>query len=241
MSSGTEDAAIVLLAAGSGRRVGAATNKVLLDLDGVPVLAHSVRTALRTDGVRRVVVVVRPEDRTGIGPALAPYLGTRDAWLVDGGAERHDSEARALAALRPEIDSGEITVVAIHDAARPLATADLFATVIATARAYGGAVPALSVPQLNRLDGTLAPEGLAAVQTPQAFRARALLAAYDAAAADGFVGTDTAACLERYTDLEIRAVAGESANLKVTFAEDLALAAELIRPATDPDTRPGTD
>jgi len=225
-------AAIVLLAAGAGRRVGAETNKVLLPLDGVPVLAHSVRTALGVDGVHRIVVVVRPEDRTEVAAALAPHLGTHDLWLVDGGAERHDSESRALEALRAEITSGEITVVAIHDAARPLATPALFARVIATALARGGAVPATAVAQLNRADGTLAPADLAAVQTPQAFRATDLLTAYDAAAADGFVGTDTAACLERYTDLEIRAVDGELTNLKVTFAEDLALAAELITPAS---------
>lgn len=240
MSTGDAGTAIVLLAAGSGRRVGAGTNKVLLPLDGVPVLAHSVRSALRTDGVRRVVVVVRPEDRDEIGPALAPHLGTQDLWLVDGGTERHDSEARALAALRPEIESGEIGVVAIHDAARPLASTDLFAAVIATASAYGGAVPALPVPQLNQDDGTLAPTNLAAVQTPQAFRARDLLAAYDAAATDGFVGTDTAACLERYTAVEIRSVDGEPTNLKVTFPEDLALAAELLRPANDPGNDPET-
>lgn len=234
MSTGSAPggAAIVLLAAGSGRRVGAETNKVLLPLDGVPVLAHSVRTALGVDGVHRIVVVVRPEDRTEVTDALAPHLGTHDLWLVDGGAERHDSEARALEALRAEITAGEIAVVAIHDGARPLASAELFGTVLTAAREYGGAVPATAVAQLNRADGSLAPEDLAAVQTPQAFRAPDLLAAYDAAAADGFVGTDTAACLERYTDLEIRAVAGEPTNLKVTFAEDLALAAELVRPTS---------
>ncbi len=236
--------AIVLLAAGAGRRVGASTNKVLLPLDGIPLLAHCVRTALGVEGAHRIVVVLRPEDRAEVAASLAPHLGPPpapgqaessdsgqvDLWLVDGGAERHDSEARALEALRPEITSGEITVVAIHDSARPLATAALFRTVITTALDYGGAVPATAVDQLNRSDGSLAPTGLAAVQTPQAFRAGALLAAYDAASADGFIGTDTAACLERYTDLEIRAVEGDPANLKVTFTEDLALAAELITP-----------
>ncbi len=59
-------------------------------------------------------------------------------------------------------------------------------------------MPAVSAGQLNRADGSRAPDDLVAVQTPQAFGARALLSAYDAAAADGFTGTDTAACLERY-------------------------------------------
>jgi 2-C-methyl-D-erythritol 4-phosphate cytidylyltransferase len=222
-------AAIVLLAAGSGRRVGAAQNKVLLPLDGVPVLAHSVRTALGVEGVHRLVVVLRPEDRVAVSAALAPVLGPHDVWLVDGGSERHHSEARALDALREEIDAGEITVVALHDAARPLASADLFRRVLGTAAEHGAAVPATSTAGLVRLDGSPAEPDLVAVQTPQAFAAGPLLAAYDAAAADGFTGSDTAACLERYSSVRVHAVAGEAANLKVTFPEDLALATELLR------------
>lgn len=232
--------AIVLLAAGSGTRVGAGVNKILLDLDGTPILAHSVRTALAVPGVHRIVVVVRPEDRPEVSAALAPHLGSTDLWLVDGGAERHDSEYRALQALRTDIEAGEITVVAIHDAARPMARADLFSDAITAADAEGGAVPVVGSARLNTRDGSLAPDSLVAVQTPQAFRAAPLLTAYDDAAAAGFTGTDTAACLERFTDTEIVAVAGAADNLKVTYPEDLALAGELLRtarsgrwPATD--------
>lgn len=224
-------AAIVLLAAGSGRRVGAETNKVLLTLDGIPVLAHSVRTALAVAGAHRIVVAVRPGDREEVGDALAPLLGTHDVWLVDGGAERHDSEDRALQALRPDIEAGEIDVVAIHDAARPLASAELFADVLATAAREGGAVPVLASPSLSNADGSLAEGDLVTVQTPQAFAAGPLLRAYDAARAEGFAGTDTAACLERFTDLQITAVAGERQNLKVTYPEDLTLAARLLSAA----------
>ena len=70
----------------------------------------------------------------------------------------------------------------------------------------------------------LATAGLVGVQTPQAFAARALLGAYRQADADGFVGTDTAACLERYADIVVAGVPSTTANLKVTFAEDVALA-----------------
>jgi 2-C-methyl-D-erythritol 4-phosphate cytidylyltransferase len=226
----TPRSAIVLLGAGSGRRVGAERNKVLLPLAGMPLLAHGVRTALEVDGAHRVVVVVRPEDRAEVADVLAPHLGLHDVWLVDGGEERHDSEYRALRALRDDIDRGEIDVVAIHDGARPLASAALFRAVIDVAAAEGAAVPAVASGRLNSVDGSLAPDGLVGVQTPQAFGARMLLAAYDAADADGFVGTDTAACLERYADIAVRAVAGERRNLKVTFAEDLRLAEELVAP-----------
>ncbi|RNL77456.1 IspD/TarI family cytidylyltransferase [Nocardioides marmorisolisilvae] len=223
--------AIVVLAAGAGSRVGAEMNKVLLPLDGIPLLAHSVRTALEVEDVHRIVVVVRPEDRDQVAAALAPYLGAHDVWLVDGGAERHDSETRALEALRPDIESGEIGVVAIHDGARPLASAALFRTAIDVAQQHGAAVPALGATGLVALDGAPVAGDLVGVQTPQAFRAPELLTAYSLAATDGFVGTDTAACLERYTDVAIHAVDGEAANLKVTFPEDLALATELVTSA----------
>jgi 2-C-methyl-D-erythritol 4-phosphate cytidylyltransferase len=226
----TTRAAIVLLAGGSGRRVGADRNKVLLPLAGVPVLAHSVRTALDVDGVHRVVVVARAVDREEVAAALAPHLRAHDAWLVDGGEQRHDSEYAALKALRRDIDDGELDVVAIHDGARPLASAALFRALIDAAATDGAAVPALAAGRLNTADGSLAPDGLVTVQTPQAFDARVLLAAYDAAAADGFAGTDTAACLERYTATTIRAVPGERRNLKITYADDLRLAEELVAP-----------
>lgn len=225
-------AAIVVLAAGSGRRVGAESNKVLLPLDGVPVLAHSVRTALEVAGAHRIVVVVRPEDRDEVASALAPHLGAHDVWLVDGGAERHDSEDRALQALRGDIESGEITVVAIHDAARPLASAALFASTLAVAARDGGAVPVVAATGLSNSDGSRAEGDLVAVQTPQAFAAGPLLQAYDAARDVSFAGTDTAAFLERFTDVTITAVAGEASNLKVTYPEDLALASELLTTAT---------
>jgi 2-C-methyl-D-erythritol 4-phosphate cytidylyltransferase len=221
-------AAIVLLAAGSGSRVGADRNKVLLPLDGVPVLAHSVRTALEVDAAHRVVVVVRPGEADEVAAAIAPFLGSHDVWVVDGGRERHDSEYRALQTLRADIEAGEIDVVAIHDGARPLASPALFRVEIDAAGTDRAAVPVLPAGRLNIADGSVAPDDLVAVQTPQAFEAQVLLTAYDVAHADGFVGTDTAACLERYAEVVIRAVDGERRNLKITFAEDLRYAEELI-------------
>jgi 2-C-methyl-D-erythritol 4-phosphate cytidylyltransferase len=223
-------AAVVILAAGSGSRVGAEVNKVLLPLDGPPVLGHSVRTALALDGVDPLVVAIRPGDRDTVAEALAPHLGDRELLLVDGGATRHASEQAALGVLAPGIDSGEIDVVVIHDGARPLATKQLFESVVETARAEGGAVPTVPLSGLLPRDpaSTLPAGPLVGVQTPQAFRAEALVAAYRSAAADGFEGTDTAACLERYQpDLRIAAVPGSPSNLKVTYPEDLAAAERL--------------
>lgn len=223
-------AAVVVLAAGSGTRVGAGTNKVLLPLAGRPLLAWSVLAALAVDDVASVVVVGRPEDRGALTAAISPLLGDREVILVDGGTTRHASEDAALTVLAPSIEAGEVDVVAIHDGARPLAQPELFALAIATARLHGAAVPTVALPGLADRDAAavLPPGEVVGVQTPQAFRAGPLLAAYRAAADDGFDGTDTAACLARYTDLPLRAVTGGATNLKVTYAEDLATAATLL-------------
>ncbi|MCW2819623.1 MAG: 4-diphosphocytidyl-2C-methyl-D-erythritol synthase, partial [Marmoricola sp.] len=96
--------AAVLLAAGSGSRVGAGVNKVLLDLDGIPVLARSVRTVLDVAGVHRVVLVCRPGETDAVREAVEPQLGPHDLWVVEGGAERHDSEWQALRVLAPDVE-----------------------------------------------------------------------------------------------------------------------------------------
>lgn len=221
-------AAVVVLGAGSGSRVGAEVNKVLLPLAGVPVLARSVGAALATPGVGPVVVVARPGEEAAVEDALAPTLGEREVLLVAGGETRHDSELAALRLLAPHVDSGEVDVVAIHDGARPLASPALFSSVISTARARGGAIPVVPRPDLVHGDGSRVLEEVVGVQTPQAFRAGPLLAAYDAAERDGFRGTDTAACVARYTDLEVVAVASGPGNLKMTFPEDLAVAERIL-------------
>lgn len=222
-------AAVVILAAGSGSRVGADVNKVLLPLDGTPVLAHSVLTVLELSDVDPVVVVGRPGEEDDVARALGPYLGGREVLLVAGGATRHASEQAALDALAPRIEDGTIDVVVIHDGARALAPASLFEQVVAVAREAGGAVPTVELPGLLPRDpATPLPASVVGVQTPQAFRARPLLEAYRAAGRDGFDGTDTAACLERYRpDVAIVPVPAGPTNLKITYAEDLVTAARL--------------
>jgi 2-C-methyl-D-erythritol 4-phosphate cytidylyltransferase len=221
--------AVVLVAAGSGSRVGAGTNKVLLPLHGVPVLAWSLRTALSLPYVDQVVVVAREADVAVVHDLVERHLPEgREAAVVTGGPTRHASEWRGLSVLRPRIEAGDVDVVAVHDAARPLADAALFEAVCRSAHLHGGALPVRPQPGLVTADCRRHVTGLVGVQTPQAFRARPLLDAYRRAEADGFTGTDTAACVATYTDLPVCAVPGRATNLKVTFAEDLALAERLL-------------
>lgn len=223
-------AAVVVLGAGSGSRVGAEVNKVLLPLRAVPVLARSLITALAVPDVARVVLVIRPGEEAAVTEAVAPHLAETDEVLVvPGGATRHASEQAALGILRPMIEAEEIDVVAIHDGARPLASTRLFVETLDAARARGGAIPVMPTSNLLTSDGTPAAGTLATVQTPQAFRALPLLTAYDEAARHGFEGTDTAACLAAFQPrLEIAAVESTVTNLKITWPGDVEVAAALL-------------
>lgn len=231
--SATARVALVVLAAGEGSRVGLDTNKVLLPLAGRRVFTWCIRWAQSLPEVRDVVLVVRESDRELVMRALERELPDVDVTIVVGGSTRHESEWRALQALAPAIEAGETDIVVIHDAARPLAGAQVFLDVIDAALVHGGALPVREQPALTTLDQAVAPEvrRTVAVQTPQAFRASQLLRAYSRASADSFLGTDTASCVERYTDVAVHCVPGDAGNIKITFPEDLFLAERLLAKA----------
>ncbi len=196
----------IVLAAGTGTRVGHSRNKVYLPLGGQRILTWSLAALARAPGVGRLVLAVRDKD-----------------------------EELAREVLDEELPEVAVDVVLIHDAARPLASAEMIERVIRAARRDGAAVPGVPAEHLLGIDpagrltsGSGGNDTLVTVQTPQAFRAGPLLAAYEAAASDGFVGSDTAACVERYTEVPVRVVAGDPGNLKVTFPDDLFIAERLL-------------
>jgi len=227
-------AAAVVLAGGSGTRLGAERNKVYLPLRGRPVLAWSLATFAGMPEVAVVVLVVREADRPLADQVVAEHAPGVE--VVVGGSTRQASELAGLRHLAARIEAGAIDAVLVHDAARPLAGRELAASVLAAARVTGGAVPGLwrddlaaAGPDGSGLAGP-SPDGLVAVQTPQGFRAAALLAAHEEAARCGFVGTDTASCVERFApNVPIGWVPGDERNIKITYAHDLHVA-ELAAP-----------
>jgi 2-C-methyl-D-erythritol 4-phosphate cytidylyltransferase len=220
----------VVLAAGMGARVGADGNKAYLRLAGRSMVAWSVEAVVDTPGVGRVVVVYRAGERDLIATTLATELPAATVEFVEGGVTRHASEWNLLNHLASDIDAGAVDTVLIHDAARPLAGPGLMSTALATARAHGGAIPGVPAHDVVRTtaDGLTSAGALVRVQTPQAFRARPLLAAYRSADAEGFEGTDTASCIERFTDVSVHVFDGAATNLKVTFPVDVRIADHLL-------------
>jgi 2-C-methyl-D-erythritol 4-phosphate cytidylyltransferase / 2-C-methyl-D-erythritol 2,4-cyclodiphosphate synthase len=217
------DAAIViLLAAGAGRRLGGPEPKVLLPIGGLPVLAVAAAAAAAS-GVGGLVVTF-PPGWEGRARACAVGLGV-DVQFVEGGETRQASVRAALGAVPASVAS-----VAVHDAARPFASPDLFRRVLrAVERGPDGAVPVLPVADTvlrvrgEVVEGVESREELALGQTPQAFRTAALREAHAKAEAVGASFTDDASML-RWAGYEVLVVPGDPDNVKITTLADLAQA-----------------
>lgn len=219
--------AVVVLAAGSGTRFGHSTNKVWLPLNELRIISHSLLNATASFPDCRVVLVIDPADAEVASEVLAGEVPEIRVELVNGGRTRHESEFKALKHLSSDINAGHIDVVLIHDGARPLASSRLFNEVAKAAEIHGGALPAIDVDPLEM--DIVTEDRIARVQTPQAFRAKEVLAAYLRAEEEGFTGTDTAACMEQYfPETESLAVPGEVSNIKITYPHDLKLAEKII-------------
>ena len=219
--------AVVVLAAGSGTRFGHSTNKVWIPLDNRRIISHSLENAVKSFPGCRAVLVIDPVDLEVAKEVLARETPDVKVELVFGGRSRHESEFNALRHLSVDILDGSLDVVLIHDGARPLASSHLFHEIAVAAQVHGGALPAIGVDPLEM--DLVTDKQIARVQTPQAFRAKEVLDAYTKAEEDGFIGTDTAACMERYfPNMESIAVPGEATNIKITYPHDLVLAQRVI-------------
>jgi 2-C-methyl-D-erythritol 4-phosphate cytidylyltransferase len=210
-------AAAIVLAAGSGSRLGSADNpKALLEVQGEPMVTRAVRTAASL--VDLVVVAAPPGHEETIRAVLAGL----DASVVAGGSTRQASVLAALDAVPADRD-----MVVVHDAARPFATPELFASVIeAVQTGADGAVPVVSIHDTVKrvrngvVVATEDRSELMLAQTPQAFRASVLRESHERARSSGVVVTDDAALVER-AGHRVVVVAGEPENFKVTTAADL--------------------
>jgi 2-C-methyl-D-erythritol 4-phosphate cytidylyltransferase len=228
----------VILCAGQGTRMRADRNKVLLPLLGRPLIAHTLAAFERATSVAEMLLVAHADEVAYFAREVIPVAGaSKVSGVIAGGATRHQSEQCALEALRERITVGEIALVLIHDGARPLVTPAEIDQLAEVAREGAGAILVTPIAATDTLletrpNGAVAlvsaPEELARAQTPQAFDARLLLAAYDQARADGFEGTDTASSLERLGH-PIRAVYGGDENIKVTTPDDLLRAEAILR------------
>lgn len=223
------DVGVVVVAGGSGSRVGGTELKQLRWVAGKPMLLHSLQTFQRLPDVAMVVCVL-PQRYAGDPPPWLFQCDLERMLVSVGGKTRAESVANGLEDL-----PAECTTVLVHDAARPLADEAMIARVIAEARQGHGAIAALPVVDtLKRVsaDGTIVEtvsrEGLWRAQTPQGFPREIIERAHREAKRGGWHGeaTDDAALCERL-GIPVKVVRGSEKAMKVTEAADFARAEAL--------------
>lgn len=223
-------ASAIIVAAGSGVRLGSGVPKAFVKVGGRAMLSYSLGAVAQVNSIGEVVITV-PEgfESAARAEAAAAGLGV-PIKVTPGGVERQDSVRIALA-----LTSSESELVIVHDAARPLATPAIFEACLSAAARAGGAIAAIPVADTlkrvaggdNAIAATVARAGLWQAQTPQAFRRELLVAAHRRAASEGVVATDDADLVER-TGARVEVVEGSTANLKITTPSDLAIVEAIV-------------
>ncbi|HUJ14416.1 MAG TPA: 2-C-methyl-D-erythritol 4-phosphate cytidylyltransferase [Thermoanaerobaculia bacterium] len=210
---------VIIPAAGSGTRFGGDIPKQFQPIAGKPMVQYVVERFLLSGLVERIVVAVSEALLTTVRQAPGDRVQ-----FVAGGETRQQSVMNAFKAAGEDFD-----VVAVHDAVRPFFRMPTFEALLDAAREFGGALPALPLIDTihatrdGRLAATVDRTNLVAAQTPQVFRYDVLRDALERAIAEGFDGTDEAGVAARY-GYDVRVVAGDPHNIKITRPEDLALA-----------------
>lgn len=221
------DVGAIVVAAGRGARFGSETPKQFHLVGGVPIVLRALRSFTSHPDVAHVVLAL-PAEHVAHPPAfLSAFSALCPLTVVAGGSHRGDSVRAGLAAL-----NADCVVVLVHDGARPFVERSLIDRVIVCARRGEGAVPAVPVSDTlkevaqddpTRIVRTRPRARLWRAQTPQAFPRAILEQAHTRAAHIGHRATDDAALVEAM-GVTVRLVPDSSRNIKVTTAEDLALA-----------------
>ena len=226
--------AVILPAAGKSSRFhDKHYKKPFASLDNRAVWLHSAEKFLNRDDVNQVIIVISAEDRDAFQTKFGANVAILGVEVVEGGTERADSVARALAHVKPDID-----FVAVHDAARPCLVDEWISKIFTAAEKSGAAIFAVPVAgtlkQVNKdntVDETVPRERLWEAQTPQVFRRELILDAY--AQRGDFSATDDAQLVERLGHA-VTVVPGSPINLKITTKEDLRLAARALKALPQP-------
>jgi 2-C-methyl-D-erythritol 4-phosphate cytidylyltransferase len=216
----------IIVAAGKGLRMGADRPKQYLELDGRPVLTHSLMAFDASDEVEKLYLVVAADDTHFCQKKIIDPAGLRTPIvLVAGGQRRQDSVFNGIEAI-----SDSEGIILIHDGVRPLVSVETIETCINGAKKSGSCIPAIvPVDTPKQVDGngvithTIARNTLRMAQTPQAFQLPIIRKAYREANLKGWQATDDASLVERMGE-KVHIIPGNQQNLKITTPQDLELA-----------------
>jgi 2-C-methyl-D-erythritol 4-phosphate cytidylyltransferase/2-C-methyl-D-erythritol 2,4-cyclodiphosphate synthase len=221
----------IIPAGGAGRRLGSAVAKQYLLLDGVPILARTLKIFQQSKIIDEIILVLPPDDLGSAQKQLVDeYNLTKVSAIVAGGKERQDSVRNGLSAI-----AGICDVVVVHDGVRPLLTEEMISKVVAAAKNGGASSIGVKVKDTVKqtaggdlVVATVPRNNLWLTQTPQAFDFDVLQKAYAAAASDNYYGTDDASLVERI-GVKVKMIAGSYENIKITTPDDLIVAEAFIK------------
>jgi len=222
---------LLIPAAGSGKRMGATRNKLLLPLLGKPIIAWTLLAAKAAPSIHWIGIIAQPEDWQEFRDIAASLGMARTVRLIPGGKTRQESVYHGLQELPAVAER-----VLIHDGARCLATPELFDRCSEALLNCAGLIAAIPVkdtikvvaPGTEIIQSTPDRSQLWAAQTPQGFDVETLKRCHDTGREMGWEVTDDAALFEQ-CGLAVRIVLGEETNLKVTTPVDLAIAEFILR------------
>lgn len=214
----------IVAAAGRGARFGKDINKAFVDINGIPLMVHTLKALAACQECKDVAVVAAQSELQHAEDVVKKYkdsFKSLNVSFVAGGKERQDSVYNALQII-PE----ECSYVAVHDVARPFFSPELFSEVFIKAKDRGGAIAAVKAVDTVKLERnslievTLDRKHVFFAQTPQIFNKNLLVKAYETALKEGFVATDDASIVEKFGG-RVAIVEGEYVNFKITYPEDL--------------------
>ena len=218
----------VVAAAGSSSRMGALGNKLLLELDGIPVLARTLMALDAAGWVDAVVIAAQEAEILSFSELCRTYGIRKPVKIVKGGANRETSVLCAALEADPQT-----RLIAVHDGARPFAEPELIDRVIQKAARCNAAAPAIPVKDTikqaegEQVTATLERSQLRAIQTPQVFEADLLKAALQAALDSGAALTDDCSAVERLGKI-VYLVDGDEENIKITTPLDLVIGTAIL-------------
>jgi 2-C-methyl-D-erythritol 4-phosphate cytidylyltransferase len=236
----------IIPAAGLGTRMApggkrAQPSKQFFEINGAPILIHTLRVFARNQQVSQIMVALRRNEMERFSRQLEKEKLTAKVEMVEGGEHRQESVANALASLKAAKDD----IVLVHDAVRPFVDDEIIGNVIREVEKHGAAIAGLpavdTIKQVERaaegalITSTIPRERVVQAQTPQGFRYELIKKAFDSATGDGFVGTDEASLVERL-GADVWVVMGSARNIKITTPADLELAEFLLAQANRGDT-----
>jgi len=217
----------IIPAAGRGKRIGASVPKQFLEIQGRPLLHHTLMVFASCKLIDYVVLVMPRADMDEMGEDwLNKYEIVRK--VVVGGEQRQDSVYNGFSSLEEGTD-----IVVVHDGVRPFTTPQMIIATVEAAQQHGAAITAIPVSDTVKqaADGfviqTVSRDGLWRVQTPQAFQYGLLQQAFKKAKKDSYYGTDEGSLVE-YLGERVKIVPGSELNIKITRKEDLVLGESLL-------------